>query len=84
LDKDESVKRPTNEFSYEKAHRDFYDQVYHDGIQHARELLTRYASWLKDNMGSLPKDVQDQVAELAGGDTTVLDQYCAFVPREGW
>ncbi|KAF9888514.1 hypothetical protein FE257_008621 [Aspergillus nanangensis] len=79
----DNIKRPSG-FSFKDAHFDFYNTTYYGGIQHARDALTAYAKWLNNNSGGLPQEVKDEVSGLASGNAAVLDEYCEFIPRDGW
>ncbi len=83
MDEDPNTK-PDN-FSFADAHREWYDEMFKEGIDFTRERLKNYAEFMDADgaaMKQLSTTAQEQVGWLADG--SKLEEYCPGTPREDW
>ncbi|KAL3455622.1 hypothetical protein BJX64DRAFT_294884 [Aspergillus heterothallicus] len=84
MDDDTRIDKPDG-FSFVQAHKDWYDQTYHEGIDWTRGKLKEYANFMVGDdtaMKELPGNVQTQIKELTVDSN--LERYCPSTERVGW
>ncbi|KAL4925696.1 uncharacterized protein BDV17DRAFT_300217 [Aspergillus undulatus] len=86
MDNDSNISKPAD-FSFVEAHQEWFENMYTEGIDHTRERLVEYATWMTNNRAeewdALDDQAQEEIKEIATGSPDWA-KYCPSRPREEW
>lgn len=83
MDKDPNTK--VEGFSFADAHREWYDEMFKNGIDFTRKKLEGYATFMIADgaaMNQLSTAAKTQIEGLADG--SKLEEYCPGTARKDW